>query len=533
MSLLKQGARHYQGEEEAVIRNITACKEMAAITRTSLGPQGMNKMVIDSHEKLIVTNDAVTMLKELEIQHPAAMMLVMAAGRQEQEVGDGTNLVITLSGELLKQAETLLRLGLHPSDVVQGYRKATTEVLKWLEELAEGTKCTDIRDRAQVARYIHSAVASKQLSYATVLSALLADACVSVCPKEAALFNVDHVRTVKVPGGGVTDSQVIHGLALVTPVRGHVRQATNAKVAVLPLGVDLAKTEAKGVVTMDKAEQLLSFSKDEEQLLENRIKQLADMGVKVVVSGEAVSEMALHFLDKYELMVLKLHSKFDMRRVCTATGAQPVVTHNLPAPSDLGHVDSVGMEEIGSTNVCVFRQENADNDRIVTVLVRAATSNLLEDIDRCIDDAVNVYKGMTRDARFVPGAGATETELSVRLRTLAESTPGLEQYAINKFAEALEVVPRTLAENAGLNATTVVTQMIAAHSKGDTHASIHLESGEVKSASEMGVFDLYGTKYWAVKLAADAAITVLGIDQIIMSKPAGGPKIRQPGARDA
>jgi len=268
--------------------------------------------------------------------------------------------------------------------------------------------------------------------------------------------------------------------------------------------------------------------------LEEIVKKIAESGVNVLVSGGAIGELALHFLERYKIMAVKVMSKFELRRICRAIGATPLVRLGAPAPEEIGHCDLVSVEEIGSTKVTVFKQQSAESHSgISTVVIRASTQNTLDDFERSVDDGVNVYKAMAKDTRFVAGAGATEIELSRSLQTFADQTPGLIQYAIKKFGEAFEVVPRTLAENAGLKAIDVISNLYAAHNKGNTSDGINVEDGSIESAVKLGIFDHLAAKHSAIRLATHAVITILQVDQIIMAKQAGGPKIpKQSGPMD-
>jgi len=297
-------------------------------------------------------------------------------------------------------------------------------------------------------------------------------------------------------------------------------------------GIDVPKTETKDTVLLKNAEDLLNYSKSEEKAIEEIIRKISESGAKVVISGSAIGEMAMHFIERYKLMACKVPSKFELRRICKAVGATPLIKLGAPTPEELGHADVVTVEEIGSTKVTIFRQES-DESGISTIVVRSSTSNLADDIERAIDDGVNVFKGMIKDPRFVPGAGATEIELARLLQAFGDSVPGLSQYAIKKYGEAFEVVPRTLAENAGLKATDVLSNLYAVHAKDQVNDGIDVEEGDVKNVVDLGILDLLTTKHWAIKLATDAALTILRVDQIIMAKRAGGPKPPQQGSADA
>ncbi|KAL6897788.1 hypothetical protein ACP4OV_006747 [Aristida adscensionis] len=525
-SMLKEGHRHLSGLDEAVLKNIDACRELSAITRTSLGPNGMNKMVINHLDKLFVTNDAATIVNELEVQHPAAKILVLAGRAQQEEIGDGANLTISFAGELLEKAEELIRMGLHPSEIIIGYNKAINMVISILDDLIEkGSENMDVRNKEEVVLRMRSAVASKQFGQEDILCPLIADACIQVCPKNPANFNVDNVRVAKLVGGGLHNSTVVRGMVLKNDAVGSIKRAEKAKIAVFAGGVDTSATETKGTVLIHSAEQLENYAKTEEAKVEELIKAVADSGAKVIVSGAAVGDMALHFCERYKLMVLKISSKFELRRFCRTTGAVAILKLSQPNADELGYADSVSVEEIGGARVTVVKNEEGGNS-VATVVLRGSTDSILDDLERAVDDGVNTYK----DSRIVPGAAATEIELARRLKEFSLKETGLDQYAIAKFAESFEMVPRTLAENAGLTAMEIISSLYAEHASGNTKVGIDLEEGACKDVSILKIWDLYVTKFFALKYAADAVCTVLRVDQIIMAKPAGGPRRdAQPG----
>nr|KAF6477257.1 chaperonin containing TCP1 subunit 8 [Molossus molossus] len=475
--MLKEGAKHFSGLEEAVYRNIQACKELAQTTRTAYGPNGMNKMVINHLEKLFVTNDAATILRELEVQHPAAKMIVMASHMQEQEVGDGTNFVLVFAGALLELAEELLRIGLSVSEVIEGYEIACRKA----HEILPGLVCCsakNLRDVDEVASLLHTSVMSKQYGNEVFLAKLIAQACVSIFP-DSGHFNVDNIRVCKI------------------------------------LGTVLIKT----------AEELMDFSKGEEQLMEAQVRAVADTGANVIVTGGKVADMALHYANKYSIMLVRLNSKWDLRRLCKTVGATALPRLTPPVAEEMGHCDSVYLSEVGDTQVVVFKHEKEDG-AISTIVLRGSTDNLMDDVERAVDDGVNTFKVLTRDKRLVPGGGATEIELAKQITSYGETCPGLEQYAIKKFAEAFEAIPRALAENSGVKANEVISKLYAVHQEGNKNVGLDIEAEvpAVKDMLEAGVLDTYLGKYWAIKLATNAAVTVLRVDQIIMAKPAGGPK---------
>ncbi|KAF1484057.1 T-complex protein 1 subunit theta, partial [Eudyptes chrysocome] len=528
---------HYSGLEEAVYRNIQACKELAQTTRTAYGPNGMNKMVINHLEKLFVTNDAATILRELEVQHPAAKMLVMASHMQEQEVGDGTNFVLVFAGVLLELAEDLLRMGLSVSEamkwcseyllfaaqVIEGYEKACKKALEILPDLV-CSSAKDLRDVEEVASLLHTSVMSKQYGNEQFLAKLIAQACVSILP-DSGHFNVDNIRVCKIVGAGISASSVLHGMVFKKETEGDVTSVKDAKIAVYSCPFDGMITETKGTVLIKNAEELMNFSKGEENLMDLQVKAIAESGANVVVTGGKVADMALHYANKYNLMLVRLNSKWDLRRLCKTVGATALPRLTPPTLEEMGHCDSVYLSEVGDTQVVVFKHEKEDG-AISTILIRGSTDNLMDDIERAVDDGVNTFKVLTRDKRLVPGGGATEIELAKQITSYGETCPGLDQYAIKKFAEAFEAIPRALAENSGVKANEVISKLYAVHQEGNKNVGfdIEAETAAVKDMLEAGVLDTYLGKSWGIKLATNAAVTVLRVDQIIMAKPAGGPK---------
>ncbi|QDS74729.1 hypothetical protein FKW77_000875 [Venturia effusa] len=532
--LFKQGYQNYDAEDAAVQRNIDACRTIASTVQTSLGPYGRNKIVINHLQKMILTSDAATILRELEVVHPAAKLLVMASQQQEAEMGDGTNMVIVLAGELLKKAEELLRMGLKTSDIILGYEIAQEFALRTLEEL-EIDKVEDVRSSDELAKALRTVISSKQSGSEDILAEMVAEAVLAVLPKNPVNFNVDNIRVVKILGGSLEQSKVVRGMVFGREPDGTVKKATKAKVAVYTCPIDISQTETKGTVLLHNAKEMLNFTTGEENQMEGIIKELHDSGLRVVIAGTTVGELAMHYLNRADILVIKVLSKFELRRLCRVVGATPLARLGAPMPDEMGQVDIVETLEIGGDRVTVFRQEN-EATRTATLVLRGATQNHLDDVERAVDDGVNVVKAVTKDPRLVPGAGATEMQLIERITQLADKTTGLSQYAIRKFGEAFEVVPRTLAESVGLDATEVLSRLYTAHAvaregkpkekfwwcKG---VDIENEDGSgIMDAEEEGVLDLMVAKSWAIKLATEAARTVLSVDQIIVARQAGGPK---------
>ncbi|KAK3692270.1 chaperonin Cpn60/TCP-1 family [Podospora appendiculata] len=523
--LFKGGYNNYDSEDGAVLRNIDACRAISSTVQTSLGPYGRNKIVINHLQKMILTSDAATILRELDVVHPAAKLLVMASQQQESEVGDATNLVIVLAGELLKKAEDLLRMGLKTSDIVTGYERAQKIALDTLEEL-EVDKVDDVRSKEELTKAIKTVIASKQNGNEEFLADLVAEAVLAVLPKNPVNFNVDNIRVVKIMGGNLMQSRVVKGMVFAKEPNGSVKKAKKAKVGVYTCPIDMSTTETKGTVLLNNAKEMLEFSKGEETQLEAAIKELHDVGLRVIVAGSTVGELAMHYLNRYGILVIKILSKFELRRVCRVVGATPLARLGAPMPDEMGSIDVVETLEIGGDRVTVFRQED-EITRTATIVLRGATQNHLEDIERAVDDGVNVVKSITKDPRLVPGAGATEIQLVERIQAVGDKTQGLAQYSIKKYGEAFEVIPRILADSAGLDATEVLSRLYAAHQKDDWSTGVDIENEDgtgLVDAEKKGILDLLIAKQWAIKLATEAARTVLSVDQIIVARQAGGPK---------
>lgn len=526
--MLKSGHKTFEGVQGAVIRNIEAAKAIAAMVQTSLGPNGMNKLVINHLEKIFVTSDCATIVKELEVQHPAAKMLVLATEMQETEYGDNTNFVISFAGELLKLAEDLLREGLHTSEIVSGYQRAYEKVLEILPTLVVKS-IEDVRDPAQLLEGIKPVIATKQYGYEAFLSELVVSTSLTTMNKtsRSPSLNMDSVRIAKLRGGSITQSSSIKGMVILRDAEGLIKKVEKGKCAVFGCGFEASSTEAKGTVLIKNAEELLNYNKSEERKMEEVVEAIASTGVNVVICNGSISEMAMHFLDKFSIMVVKIPSKFELRRICGALGATAIVRLGAPTPEEMGEVSLIEVREIAGRKLTVISQDLDEDTSVATIVIRASTENVLNDLERAIDDGVHAVKALCEDPRLLPGAGAVELELSKRLKAYADEVRGLDQYSLRKFADAFDIVPRTLCENSGNDPTALMHIMHQSHvPEGSANMGFNIETNEPQDAAAAGIYDIYVTKLNALRLAVDAAITVLRVDQIIMSKPAGGPKPR-------
>jgi len=424
-----------------------------------------------------------------------------------------------------------LKEGIHASDVLKGYELARDKIVTLLDSL-QVWSCEDLSDVAQIEKCVKTAIASKQLGHESCLAKLVAEACKQVMPPVPSKFDVDNVRVTKVQGGHLNNSFVVEGMAIARGPSGVETFKEKAKVAVYASGLEMQGTETKGTVLLNNADELMNFTKGEEQRMDEFIKSIKDAGVDVVISGGAISEIAGHFLNKYRILALKITSKFELRRVCRTVGATSIIRTGAPVPEELGYVESIKLEEISSQKLTVLKTRDS---RISTIVLRSASVNVLDELERAIDNGVNVVRCVTREKSFVPGAGATEIELAHQLQQFGATVPGLDQYAVLKFAEALEVIPKVLAENAGHNHVDAITALYAAHQKGSKNIGVDVETGGLLcDAMEKGILDHCGTKRWAMRFCIDAVLTILQVDQIIMAKQAGGPKAPEGGGgRDA
>ncbi|EDO07548.1 putative HSP60 fold T-complex protein 1 theta subunit [Babesia bovis T2Bo] len=528
-ALMRSGGRMLGPSDNAIVRNIEACAAIADMLKTSLGPNGMKKLIVNHIEKRFVTSDCETILSGVDVQHPAAKVLAMAVQTMQNEFGDGTNTLIALAGEMLSNAALLIEEGLHISDIRLGYELGYKRLLELFDNEVVW-EVSNIRDESQLKDVVGTCIAGKHISRPEFITSLVAKACASIIPPDAKQFDVDNVRVLKITGGSLDQSSVMNGMAIVREVSGMVKKVGRTKVLVIAGGLEFAGTEAKSTVMLHSAEELLNFTKGEEAEMERVIRSIKDRGVGCVIANGAVSDLALHYCNAMGIMVVKITSKFELRRLCRSLGATAVVKFESPSEDDLGIVESVEMVDISSHKTLIFQ---AVDHRLSTIILKGATQGMLDEIERAIDDALCSISAAIRDPRYLPGGGAFEIEMARQLAKFSQTLSGLEQHAARKFAESFEVIPKVLASNAGHDATVVITELYAAHDSGDRFACVSsdLES-RLSDAKLERVYDHYIVKMFSIKLAYEAVSTILSVDQLIMAKPAGGPKPREPGPPD-
>jgi T-complex protein 1 subunit theta len=418
-------------------------------------------------------------------------------------------------------------MGLHPSQIITGYEEATKLAVEFLEKnIFHEVKPVDLANIDEVTKCLRSSVTSKLPNVGEFFASKIAEACIQILPENPKNFDIELLRTAKLLGASTTDSFVMRGLIVTRNVETPALTSVDSpKIAVFGCPLDTQAAETKGTVLIKNAEDLVSYNRSEEELAHKFVKGIADAGVSCVFSGGTISDIVLHFLEKYKIMTTKVTSKFELRRICKAIGATAVTRLGAPIADEIGTADKVFVKEIGSQKVVVIQRDNKDC-KLATIVLRGSTNNILDDIERAIDDGVSAYRNLCRDQRYVAGAGGAEIQLARELEKLGSNITTLDQYAFKQYAKAFEIFPRILCENAGLNADNMLAKMYSSMANNIV-PSLDIEEGTVKSAKDYGILDHLQTKIWAIKLASDAAITVLRVDQIIIAKPAGGPKPKQ------
>jgi T-complex protein 1 subunit theta len=485
----------------------------------------MKKMIVNHIDKIFITSDSTTILKESEINHPAAKLISMASKMQKEDWGDSTNYVITLAGELLTQAEILIKSGLHPSSIISGFQIGLDNTLSILEKCSEKT-IADINSDLLVVDVIDSALASKLPNNHKFFAELLTKACRLVLQDRTKKFDPENIRFVKLLGGNVEHSSLIPGFVLSrSPEGDQTKQVTKAKIACYSCPFDPQGGETKGTVLITKADDLVNYSSTEEALAEKIVKSIAETGVNVVVVGGSISELCLHFLNKYNIFVLKVHSKFELARLAKTIGATLIPKLGAPIPEEIGHAETVKVQEIGSTRVTVFEVKEVDV-KVASIVLRGATTTIMDDIERSLENGVSCFKQILNDNRYCFGAGAIEAYLVNKIDHVSSTLTGLEQYSCLQYGQAFEAFVRILLENAGLNSNEQTSSVVSANIE-KAHVGVNVFKGTIEEVHNFEVYDNLGSKINAIKLASYVVLTILRIDQIIVAKPSGGPKPKE------
>jgi len=510
--ILPEGSQRTFGRD-AQRNNIMAAKLVAETVRTTLGPKGMDKMIVDSLGDVTVTNDGVTILEEMNIEHPAAKMIVEVAKTQENEIGDGTTTAVVIAGELLKNAEDLLDKEVHPAVISRGYRLAEAKAQEILNEMAE--KITP--DNEEVLKKIaQTAMTGKGAEYSKDTLATLAVKAVKMV-EEDGYVDKENIKIEKRTGGSVDDSELIKGIVIDKErlSQNMPRVVKNAKIALIDREIEIKKTEFEAKIEIGNPEQLQAFLDQEEKMLKDMVDKVANSGANVMLCQKGVDDVAIHFLAKTGIYAVRRISESDMKKIAKATGAKVVTNLKDLASNDLGFAGTVEERKVGDEEYTYII--DCKNPKAVTLLIRGGTEHVTNEIERAVTDAVGDVTAALKDGMVVAGAGAPETELAMQLRKYADTLSGREQLAVQSFADAMEVIPRTLVENAGLDPIDTMTDLKAAHSKKQKWAGIDVFSGKVMDAWKRGVIEPLKIKTQAVSSASEVAVMVLRIDDVIAS----------------
>jgi thermosome len=530
--VLKEGSNRSRGRE-AQHANIMAAKIVAESVRSALGPKGMDKMLVDSFGDVTVTSDGRTILDEMDIQHPAAKMLVEVSKTQDNEAGDGTTSAVIIAGELLFRAEELIDKNVHPTVIIDGYRKAAEKALETLEKIAIKI---DPNSSEFLKKTAITSMASKLIAdYKEYFADLAVKAMLEVAEKEGKTWkvDVDDVKVEKKSGESLSETSLINGIVLDKEVvhSGMPKRMEKAKIALLDASLEIEKPEFDAKLNIETPDQIEAFLDQEEVMLKAMAEKITKSGANVVICQKGIDDMAQHFLARKGVLAVRRAKKSDMEKLAKATGGKIVTKLDDITPADLGYAALVEERRIGDDKMTFI--EGCKNPQAVTILIRGSSERFTAEAERSLHDALCVIRDIIEDPRVVAGGGAPELEMSNVIRKYAESQPGKEQLAIKIFAEALETIAATLAENAGLQPIDIISDLRSRHDAGETWAGIEVREGKVQDMSKIGVFEPLTVKKQIIKSANDAASMILKIDDVIaagkMRAPQGPPGGGMPG----
>ena len=512
--ILKEGTQRTRGRE-AQLNNIMVAKVIAEAMRSSLGPRGMDKMLVDSFGDVTITSDGATILKEMDVEHPVAKMLVEIAKAQDAEVGDGTTSVVVLAGELLARAEELIEKEVHPTIIIDGYKKAAKKALEIYDNIGIPVSPTDKEVLKKIAK---TSMAAKIVSEdADYLAELTVDAVLRIAEQVNGKWQVDldNIKIEKKEGQSIRDTMIIEGVLLDKEVvhPGMPRIVHDAKIALLDCPLEIEKTEFDAKLHIESPEQMKAFMEQEEQMLKEMVEKIAAAGANVVLCQKGIDDMAQHFLARKGILAVRRIKRSDVEKIAKATGARIVTRIDELSEKDLGRAKLVEERRVGEDKMVFI--EKCENPKSITILVRGGTKRLVDEAERSLKDALNVVKDVVVENKIVAGGGAPEVEVALGLRDFAKSLAGKEQLAVEKFAEALEVIPMQLAENAGLDPIEIIVSLRARHKKGEKWAGINVFEGKIDDMYKLEVLEPLLVKKQAIKAAVEAAAMILKIDDII------------------
>ena len=526
--ILKEGTQRTRGKD-AQRTNIMVARVIAEAVKSTLGPKGMDKMLVDTIGDVVVTNDGATILKEMDVEHPTAKMMVEVAKTQENEVGDGTTTAVVIAGELLKNAEDLLDQDVHPTIIANGYRMAAEKAQEVLEEIAEPI---DVKDDEFLKKIAKTAMTGKGAELSKeYLAELVVKAVRAVAEEENGryIIDTDDIKLEKKEGSAVEDTELINGIVVdkerVHP--GMPRKVKDAKIALINAPLEIEKTEFDAEIRITDPNQLKAFIDEEERMLRDMVEKIKSSGASVLFCQKGIDDLAQHYLAKEGLFAVRRVKKSDMEKLAKATGATIVTNIDDLSSKDLGYAGIVEEVKIGDDEM-VFVRECKD-PKSVTILIRGGTEHIVDEVERALEDCLGVVPAAIHDSKVLAGGGAPEIELALRLRDYAKTVGGREQLAIEAFADALEVIPRALAENAGLDPIDMVVALRAKHEKAEKgfHYGLDVYEGEVKDMLAEGIVEPLSVKSQAIDSASEVAVMILRIDDVIAASgetkgPEGG-----------
>ncbi len=520
--LLKEGTTRERGSD-AQKKNIAAAKAIGDAVRTTLGPKGMDKMLVDSLGDVVITNDGATILSEIDIEHPAAKMVVEVAESQDDECGDGTTTVVVLAGEFLKHAEDLIEQNVHPSIIAKGFRMASAEAGRVLDGLKIGIDIDDtelLKDVAMTAMTGKSIEGNK-----TDLAKMVVTAVKQVAEKEDGTYivDIDNVKVEKKAGASVDKTELINGLIL-DKERLHSnmpKEVKDAKIALIDSAIEIKDTEMDAEIEITSPDQLQQFLDEEEKSIRTMVESVENVGANVLLCQKGIDDLAQHYLAKKGIFAIRRVKKSDMKKLAKATGAKIVTNLKDLEKDDLGKAGLVHEKMIGDDHMTFV--EDAAEGKAVSLLLRGGTSHIVDELERAVHDALKVVAVAIEDGAILPGGGATEIELRNLLEDYADTVEGREQLAIRAYASALSIIPRTLAENAGMDGIDILMKLNAAHEKDGNHQhGIEIISGDILDMIKGKVIEPFRVKNQAIQAATEVANMILRIDDVVASKGGGG-----------
>lgn len=511
--------------------NIAAARAVGDTVRTTLGPKGMDKMLVDSMGDIVITNDGVTILEEMEIEHPAAKMLVEVAKTQEEEVGDGTTTAVVIAAELLKRAEDLIDQEVHPTVIAKGYKMAREESLKILNEGAEKVDLS--KDKNVLKQIAITAMTGKSAERASEHLAQLAMDAVLLVRENDGSVDDENIKLEKKTGGGVEDTELIMGVVVDKEIihSGMPKVVKDAKIALLDVALEVKETETDAKIEITSPDQLEAFLEQEDKMLKKMVEKVVASGANLIFCQKGIEDPAQHYLQKAGVAATRRVKKSDMDALARATGARVVTNLDALSKDDLGYAKLVEEKKVAGERMVFVRE--CKSPKAVSILIRGGTEHVIDEIERAMTDAIGGIAAALETGRVTAGGGAPEAEVARKLRVFSQKYSGREQLAIQAFADALESIPRTLAENAGLDPIDILVELRAAHEKGGKHSGVDVYAGNVVDMWKAGVIEPLKIKTQAIKSASEAAEMLLRIDDIVTaSKLSGGGPQMPPGGMD-